>query len=179
MMIKNKIIAAVLSVAVLSAGSAFAIELDPKFYVGGEVLGSKLKAKDENINLKKRPGAAVFAGSRLNENFGLELGYSYLGKTNDVKNTNLSADVLGYLPVNESVDLIGSVGLGRLSSKAAKGAVLSNEKNTTSKVAPRLGLGAQYKFDNNVGVRAMARFQRGNDFAKNATSVGVGAFYQF
>jgi hypothetical protein len=98
MMIKNKIIAAVLSAAVLSAGSAFAIELEPKFYAGAEVLGSKLKAKDENISLKTRSGAALFAGSRLNENLGLELGFGYLGKTQNVKNTNLSADILGYLP---------------------------------------------------------------------------------
>jgi len=173
---KNKIIAAVLSAVVL-AGSAMAMEFDPKFYVGAEATGSKL----ENIH-GTHGGAGLFAGSRLTENVGVELGYAYLGKSQDttgiinLDHTNLTADLMGYLPISENVDLIGSVGVGRLKTDVK---VANSSLADSSKVAPRVGAGAQYKFDNNVGVRAKVNFQKGNDIVKNATTVGIGAFYQF
>lgn len=224
-MMKNKLIGALLSVAVLSSSAAFALDIEPKFYVGGELAGVKRAVndkvstnldvpanntmqdslKDGKVVAKKRGNEmGLFVGSRLNENLGVELGYGVQKAKNttvDVKNadatqtlkgsfrqksTNIYADVLGYLPINESVDVIGSVGLGRLATKSTgevefnNAGVKSNIKGkSSSKVGYRLGAGAQYKFNENVGARLMARFQKGNKIVKHTASLGLGLFYQF
>ena len=99
------------------------------------------------------------------------------------------ADVLGYLPVCEDIDLIGSLGMGRLSTKVKgksvqsdpAGVVLAttNPSLKSSKTGLRLGLGAQYKVTPNVGARFMVRHQKGNQFVKSVNSAGLGLFYQF
>jgi len=220
---KNKLISSVLSVILLSAGSAFALDIDPKFYVGGELQAAKPKAKQSTVgqfvnlpagtansitngalNAKQNKlGAGLFVGSRLNENVGVELGYSQLGKTkysanvsdnannkvsvnNTLKTRNMYFDVLGFMPINECVDLIGSVGVGQLKSKlnGAQPTVtglqnVSLKRTSSKKTGLRLGLGAQYKFNENVGARFMVRHQKGNEFLKNVNSAGLGLFYQF
>jgi len=202
---RNKLIGSVLSVALLSAGSAFALDIDPKFYVGGELQATKFKPKKEvskaleenDLKLKQsKAGAGVFVGSRLNENFGVEAGYSLLGKikivrkngneeANDAltaKNRNIHADILGYLPINENVDVIGSIGVGQLKTTFKNKDIQKALKDSGAKMQKtglRLGLGAQYKFDENIGARFMVRHQKGNDLLKSVNSAGLGLFYQF
>lgn len=163
------------------------------------------------ISKKSVPGFGFFLGSRFNENFGLEGGVSSSGSVKgswnenrtingvvrrnagNIKMTtsNLYADLMGYLPLGCDVDLIGSMGIGFLTSKididqAASGAVpglsLSVTQNVTgthSKAGVRAGAGVQYKFNENLGARLMVRYQQGNDFVKNSTQAGLGMFYQF
>lgn len=223
---KNKLISSILSVALLSSGAAFALDMDPKFYVGGEIQGSKLKGKPntvgELVNLPAnasstlegypletqakhtKVGPGVFVGTRLHENFGLEAGYTIVGKSRvkrdynfgdsvksdaTVKHRNVYLDANGYLPVNESVDLIGSVGVGQLKSTMKGDAVytpaggasqnIALKKESSKKTGLRLGLGAQYKITENVGTRLMLRHQKGNDFIKSVNTAGLGLFYQF
>jgi opacity protein-like surface antigen len=156
---------------------------------------------------KKTASGSLFVGSNLNENFGVELGYVRMGKhrktwkdtytrggvpTSSItqklvtKHHNMYADLLGYLPVSDCVDLIGSLGVGRLNSKivATEANNLQNLKATlanvkSTKAGIRLGAGAQFKFNENIGARLMLRHQKGNKLVKSVNSAGLGLFYQF
>ncbi len=205
-MMNKKLATMTLSAAMLLSGTAFGLEFDPKFYVGAEAQYNRLKSADgqEFINKSngktllqknKLPSVGLLLGSRLNEYFGAELGYTALKQSKNayqngnfnVKMHNPYVDALGYIPVSNEVDLIGLVGLGRLSTKvqmkgvngAAVALTSAQQQAAKTKTGLRLGVGAQYKFDTNVGVRAMVRHQKGNKLIKNVNSVGVGLFYQF
>jgi len=152
---------------------------------------------------KSANGATLFVGSRLNENLGLELGGTVLrtqkannitnvrtglvmpGSAVSIKNSNVYADAMGYLPIDCATDLIGSVGIGHLSTKVNYKTVAkptsADQKFSAkaTKVGVRLGVGAQYKFTENVGARVMVRYQQGNKIVKKMTSAGLGMFYQF
>lgn len=206
--------------AALTSASVFA-DCDPSFYLGGEAQYNSFKYDDvlkgltinrsNPISKKSAPGVGLFLGSRLHENFGVEAGIStsraVKGSWNEnatvngvavrnagnikMTNNNVYADLLGYLPVGCDVDLIGSVGIGFLSSKVdlnqtARASVpgravslASTVTGTHSKAGVRVGAGVQYKFDENVGARLMVRYQKGNDFVKNNVQAGLGLFYQF
>jgi opacity protein-like surface antigen len=206
-----KLASIALSGAMLVSGASFGMDFDPKFYVGAEAQCNSLKAgklllsedfQDQNdkslFRKKKSPGADMFLGMRFNENFGAEAGYSFLKKSHnvftnannkyvlDVKMRNAHIDAIGYLPVADDLELLGSVGLGRLSTKIQEKfndrvLQLSNEekKLTKTKTGIRLGLGAQYKLTENVGTRFMVRHQKGNKTIKSVNSAGLGLFYQF
>jgi len=147
--------------------------------------GSKLVIR------KNKPGVNVFLGARFNENLGAEVGFGFITKTKGTaqgnrqatnKISNLYADALGFMPVSSKVDLIGSVGLGRMKSKAdVAGATFTNKALLNkAKVGVRVGAGAQYNVNENWGTRAMVRYQKGNkNFLKSNTSVSVGAVYTF
>jgi len=166
--------------------------------------------------------AEVFAGTNLHENFGIEVGYGRFknsktqdiipynptigiynlqGQTTSVYTThhyNWHLDLIGHYPVAVGIDLLGDIGIGRLSSKikvlsqasaattALVGGSLSviNISNNnysivkTAKPGIRLGLGAQYKFGS-FGARFMVRYQKGNALVKHFTSAGAGLFFQF
>jgi opacity protein-like surface antigen len=207
-----------LSGAMLVSGASFGMDFDPKFYVGAEAQLNKYKgAKEINNELpsgtiknpdnkslfgKSGGGASGFVGSQFSEYAGIELGYAALGGAKvsykqpgfekssfKTKSRNMYADVLGYVPVCEDIDLIGSLGMGRLSTKVkakvvqstAAGVVLGTKdvSRKSSKTGLRLGLGAQYKLTPNVGARFMVRHQKGNRFIKSVNSAGLGLFYQF
>lgn len=199
----NKKLASIaLSGAMLVSGASFGMDFDPKFYVGAEAQYNKLKG-DKNfsnagqslLRKKNSPGADLFLGTRITENFGAEVGYSVLkrshnnltgGQVVNVKMNNPHVDAIGYIPVGNDVELIGSVGLGRLSTKVDNKvngvvtALTANDKSLTkTKTGIRLGLGAQYKFSENVGARFMVRHQKGNKIIKNVNSAGLGLFCQF
>lgn len=218
----KKLVSIVMSAATLLSGVAFA-DFDPQFYVGAEVqAGHKKGEKNVPAKLGKTPvtlygkskngsaqsplhhsatGGSLFVGSRVNENFGVEIGASALrteksknislnnnvlpGSEISIKNSNIYADAMGYLPVDCALDLIGSVGVGQLSTKISGKAVSSttnaNEKfsGKSSKAGVRAGLGAQYKITDNLSTRLMVRYQKGNRMVNNTMSTALGMFYQF
>ena len=221
---KNKLISSLLAATLLSASSAFALDLDPKFYVGGEVQANKAKGQKKTINdfvklrdgdtnkdnpltLKQdKLGLGVFIGSRIHENVGIEAGYARMGTAKykgrydfgggvglplssaiELKSKNIYFDVLGFMPISQSADLIGSIGVGQLKTKVAGGSLIDScdimfsevKGQSSKKTGLRLGLGAQYKLNENVGARFMIRHQKGNDFLKSVNSAGLGLFYQF
>lgn len=218
---KNKLAILALSGTMLLSGAAVAVDCDPSFYIGVEGQANKYKGvkkmTDKNgLNLErldKKPffgkngaGVSLVAGSRLNENLGVELGATglsrvkYYTRTNNnssvkvsnlrAKSHNLYADAMGYLPVSEQIDLIGSVGAGRLTSKVngswktnapvtAKALTSDKVSLKSSKVGARVGAGIGYKIDKNLSARLMVRHQKGNKFIKNVTSAGLGLLYQF
>jgi len=213
---KKKLVVLSLSVATLFSGAAFGLDFDPKFYVGAEAQLNQLKgtkegnlgntsrtplqdAKSKSILNGTRPGAGIFVGSRLTENFGIEVGASASNQkiknsnlrtglalsSLKVKNTNVYADAMGILPVCDEVELLASVGVGRLSTKVdgtVNGTALANSEKVSlksSKAGVRVGAGVQYKFDENLGARLMVHHQKGNKLIKSVNSAGLGLFYQF
>lgn len=211
-----KLAGVALSGAMLISGAAVGMDFDPKFYLGAEAQVNKYKgareiqhqgvtvksADNKSIFGKSGRGASAFLGSQFSEYAGVELGYTTLSGTKvsigtpafqqssfKTKSRNMYADVLGYVPMCEDIDLIGSLGMGRLSTKVngkfvqsnAAGAVVSTTDASlkSSKTGLRLGLGAQYKITPNVGARFMVRHQKGNQFVKSVNSAGLGLFYQF
>lgn len=162
-----------------------------------EITGEAKNGSSVSPVKKAASGASVFMGSRLTDNMGLELGGSMLknqkfkpikglDKSSEmtIKNRNVYVDAMGYLPLDCSVDLIASVGAGHLSTKVngktvAKPTAAEKFSAKSSKMGVRVGMGAQYKFNENLGARLMVRHQQGNKIVKRVNSAGLGMFYQF
>jgi len=196
----NKLVALAVTTATFLPSVAMAADMEPKFYAGAEALYSHFKLDDEakdvtdsngkSVYAKKAAALGLFAGSRLNQNFGVEFGGQIYNRRHvmygsdkvTVRNTNVFLDALGLMPVNETINFIGSVGIGRLSTTLKHRTDNSwSESSTNAKFGYRLGLGAEYLFgDNfNMGTRAMLRFQKGNHVIKNVKSASLGLFYNF
>lgn len=208
---KMKLGVIVLSASALMNTAALAMDFNPSVYVGAEAQWNRLKGdtsqfKDSKgnsmLHKKNVAGGSLLLGSRFNEYVGAEMGYSMLGKSNssftdtvagvqtkyqyNVKMKNAHIDVLGYVPVANDINLIGSLGLGRLSTKVKLAANNVDQKLTAvqndaakTKIGMRVGVGAEYKIDSNISARAMVRYQKGNKTVKNVKSAGLGLFYQF
>jgi len=197
-------VAGLLSVA-LASGVASA-DFNPKFYVGAGVDYAKyglhdnaalLKAAGVKIKDKGMGLVAPILGVKFNENFGLEAGYSFNKKISVegveiFKVRNAYLDLMGYMPVADQIELIGGVGIGRLMAK--KGTALKNVEDLKVKnsFGWRLKAGAQYNFNNNIGIRALVGYQSAGTrlkdsdsgdtsekIIKSMASIGLAATYTF
>ncbi len=140
---------------------------------------------------KNKSGFNFFANARFSENVGLEIGYGFIFKISGTaqlnrdatnKVTNLYLDFMAYLPVAAKVDLIGTLGLGMLKSKANVANANFNDlpKLNDNPLGFRIGGGAQYNIDNNWSSRTLLRYQKGNkNFLKSLTSLSIGIGYTF
>eukprot|EP01126_Amoeba_proteus_P064963 TRINITY_DN9158_c0_g2_i4.p1 TRINITY_DN9158_c0_g2~~TRINITY_DN9158_c0_g2_i4.p1 ORF type:complete len:179 (+),score=28.15 TRINITY_DN9158_c0_g2_i4:84-620(+) len=153
---------------------------------------------DNTKKLKKNKFGANFAlGGKFHEYFGAEIGYSFVQKLKaeanpagiaarlpakyDVKVNNMYLDLMGFYPVSSEVDLLASVGVGRMKVKLSNGAKNLDDKTRKSKTGLRGRIGAQYKFDENFATRFLVGHQKGVKTMgiKNNTSVGLGVTYTF
>jgi opacity protein-like surface antigen len=175
MNMKN-LVALALSSSVLAAGAAFA-ECDPTFHIGASVDYNMIQEKDSHVSLN-RPGASVFVGAKFHENFGAELGYSFIKKEKDfqgeedldAKFRNMYVDLVGYYGISQDVDLLGSLGIGRFTTKLSE----DGEKIAkSSKSSIRGRLGAQYRFDENFATRFMVGAQKVSDAWLKSANLGV------
>lgn len=186
----NKLIKTVL-VSGLVFSAAASAEMAP--YVGAEVqlnnpkFNKDMTTNQGSIEAKKgRLGLGVYGGVKATENFGVEVGASFAKKATKksarntdvtVKHNNIYVDAVGYMPVNEEVEVLGKVGLGRMKAKVtvANETVTNADKVNKAKVGVRLGAGVQYKLDDNLAARVMLTHQKGNkESLKNNTTVGLG-----
>lgn len=193
----------------------------------------------DNIVKKSYPQGAVYGGMKLNDTFGLEVGYqrsvvkqstktftnsfSYFSSTAGLLATQsyisrakvsmqgFYVGALGFLPISEEyrLKLIGSVGVVRMRAKIVSALDLVTGTTTTindqafhftqSKWVPKLGVGLQHMFDDNIGLRAMAGWEQTSKFKrirginantgapssslfaslKDSTTLGLGMFYNF
>jgi len=214
----KNLVATILSASILASGVASALDMEPKFYFGAEgqlnrssstkQLDGKINGVDaaikrsdnKDIFKKGGNGLGLFVGSRINENVGVEFGYSFLRTAKTTlaalplqangpklnltgKSRNMYLDILGYVPANDEVDIVGSIGIGRLSthvkSTSTNANLLSAKDYKSSKAGIRAGLGAQFKFNENMFGRLMATYQKGNKVIKNVTGLRLGVAYQF
>lgn len=184
-------------------------EVDPTtFYFGGEVSlynkPSYSTANTTDLNYFKssnsdsklvisqnEPGFNLFAGARFNESIGGEIGFGLIQtEKGDAQNNrqatnkinNWYIDFFGFMSIATEVDLVGSVGLGCMTSNANVEGVTFQNKETFNKstYGYRIGGGVQYNFATNWATRAMIRYQDGNkNFLRNMVSISVGALYTF
>lgn len=192
---KSKILALAVVGSVIASGSALAME--NKFYLGAEVNYNNPSYKTLTTSTtgssfikKNKAGFSFEGGARLHENFGLGLGYNFFKKSkqlNDSSNEvaaklkNLYLDAFGYYPVSEQVNLVGSLGLGKLkpSISVASETITAPTDVNKGKFKLRAGIGAEYKFDDNVYSRVMFRYQKGNNVIKSNSQAGLAVFYVF
>lgn len=95
---------------------------------------------------------SVNAGTKLNKNFGVEAYYQQSDTESkhgrDSRFYSYGIDAMGYLPVAHNVDLIGSIGVGQYEFRAG---------GDDNGLGYRVGVGAQYSFNDNWAARAMVR----------------------
>ena len=179
---------------------------DTSFYVGGEISiinrtsyndgdSSDLNNFKTSNNAgklaiqKNEPGVNILVGARFNEYVSGEVGFSFIDKASaNVQNggeasnkiSNVFLDVLGYLTIAPLVDLVGSIGIGEMKSKAnvTNATFYDLDNLTKSKIGIRVGGGLQYYFADAWATRAMVRYQEGNqNFLKSNISFSVGILY--
>ncbi len=185
MNMKCKLLAAAAAGALVVGSVSYADGMsDVRPYVGGELSFNMPKYPAGSDYKKNKPGLGAFVGARICDYFGVEAGYDYVMKaksksdsSDSIKISNLYLDGMGYFAASPEVDLIGAVGIGRIKPKAKdNGGTYYNK----AKSGYRLGLGAQYKFDENIAARLMVRYQKGKKEAlKSMTSVALGVAYTF
>jgi opacity protein-like surface antigen len=198
----KKLITVALSGSVLATSAAFA-DFEPRFYVGADAtynhfnLDKDLK-NDPDIKKvqKNRLGTNLVLGGKFHEFFGAEIGYSFIQKAKvtwteqaikdgeknyNVKANNMYLDLMGFYPVSCEVDLLASVGVGRMKVKFSNGATNLDNKSSKSKTGLRGRIGAQYKFDENFAARFLVGHQKGVKAMglKSNTSAGLGVTYTF
>ncbi len=119
-------------------------------------------------------------GLKLYKNFGIEAsaqlsdkkektGYGYYnGVTPATIKTEInyyaySLDAVGYLPVSNIVDFIGTLGGGiyvfdeKAKITKSNGQVLEDISDSETRFAPRLGFGVEFRLNDNFAARVMAR----------------------
>ena len=157
------------SLAVMAlAGSAFAASAQSAtsagFYAGAEINRSTL------TDFGSKVGFGGNVGYALNQNLAVELSAASLGTYTvagtEVSTSALTASVVGSLPLSNDISVFGRLGYGQV--RAAAGGI----KADTNSAA--YGLGAAYKLNNNMSVRA--EYTR---YAEDMSKFGVGIQYKF
>lgn len=222
--------------AMIAAGSVSAdvlADLNP--YIGADYYQAWMKPKGDYTKIlpKDFPGATLYVGTKFHENFGIELGYDWsaqkkkdfnlakgstlfstgaAGLTNPVsgsvkvRRSGAHIDLVGFLPVAECFDLIGSVGFGWLQTKLTTSAVSTsatsqhtsavNSLSGKGRGVLRVGVGGSYMVTDMVGLRAKLSWEstsslrvNGNGYFtslafgqnpyKSTTALAIGAFVKF
>ena len=189
-------------------GSSAAMAADNGFYLGGSV-GQARPSFDSSPGFA--PGipithdASSYAwkatgGYQINKNIGVELVYLSLGTYNvagqvtptttlftDVKITGWGAALVGAIPLNNQVSVLGRIGENRIResrgpcSAVCGGLVTTSADNSWS---TSFGLGLKYDFNENVSARGeVERFTKigsnGNTLSGHANLFTVGLGYKF
>ncbi len=177
--------------------SANAAEIDVKPYVGLDYVYTSADMKDnmDQVLEDKYHSFNLNAGARFNKYVGVEAFYQKSGEEEksvvDVDGDTLKAktrfdayglDVAGYLPLTEKLEGVASVGLAHYKFKLKAGGDYEGSESE-SNMGYRLGLGAQYNFDEHVALRVMGRFVQlddgSDDAIKNLAELTAGVRYTF
>ena len=140
---------ALVSAAALAAFGAHAEGL----YIGGSLGSTKYHGADVGAvsTDKSSTGGKIYGGYSINPNIGVELGYADLGKfssaAGDVKGHGLFLDAVGTVPITQSLSAIGRLG-------AFNGKLRDTVNGNSSGTNLKGGLGLQYDFNKQTGVRA-------------------------
>ena len=182
-----KKIAAVVLLSAVVAAPAFAAE--EGFYVGA-TLGNGKPGVSPSAKAISKSSNFIYGGLvgyQYNKNLAVEAQFTGVGKATDVAGNTAKADALsltavGLLPLNDSFELIGKLGVA--SAKTTSAGVTATNLSAT-RTALTYGLGAQYNVNQNLGLRlvwdhyGVATTNAGFKANGNASVVTVGAFYKF
>lgn len=141
---------------------------------------------EDNLN-----GADVHVGARVHKYLGFEGGYLWTGNGNKSNvlgsgiNTSVNVrgftfDALGYLPVIDKFELIGTAGVSRLRADLNVSGLIAGSGHEYE-TKGRVGGGAQYWLTDNLNVRGIVRYQGANfsGALDNAVIASLGLNWQF
>jgi len=183
---KKSLVVAMLSV--IFAGQAFAADEEMP-YVGIGFGSGKLGVAPSAAGMSTTSSSVVggIFGYQYDKNFAIELQFTGVGQAidtagNTVKGDALSLSSIGLLPVSDSFELLGKIGVA--TTKTTTSAAASN--TGTSSAGLTFGLGAQYNLNRDVGLRlVLDRYSAatldatGTKNSSNANVMTIGAIYKF
>ena len=166
--------------AIALAANAEAMEYNP--YAGVEYGYSFLNGAEDSNNFNS---GKIFVGSQYNENFGVEAFYQR--STTDKKAGDkfsyqaYGIDALGYLPLGceQKVALVGTAGLGYYDFAYKD---MGERTDNEATWGYRLGAGAEYNVNDNIAVRALARYTKLDQraaYSNDMMEYSIGARYNF
>ena len=159
-----------------------------KPYVGFDAQNYSINYQDDGEDVADDSlwGGNVHAGFKFHPNFGLELGYfqtkkgdkdNVLGTGIDtsVKLKGFTLDLLGYAPLMDRLEGIGTIGVSHIKAEydvdaAALG--IGSFGGDETEWGYRAGLGLQYDLNQNINFRGIARYQSA-DFEDSTDNVMV------
>lgn len=207
-MLSNKNYALVVMLLLAIAGQAYAGKYDETTfnagidfsfinttsYNTGSSSANAFKAEPTDSKLaieKNEPGLNAYLGARFTENWGAQIGFSFIetaganvqnGARATSKISNVFVDLLGLINIAQQVDMFGLIGYGMLKcNPSVSNTYIYNQASLTKrKLGIRLGGGLQYNFSGNWTSRAMIVYQKGNPvFLKTLYSFSIGLLYTF
>ena len=151
----------------------------------------------------KNEALSFVVGAKINKNFGIEAFYQK-SEENEKKTiwdagnaevieedklsyTAMGVDAIAYMPISQELELLASLGLGQYDFESSYedsiigyGSV-GGEKKDFDSLGIRLGIGAQYNFNEHFALRAMARYIKMNDdeYIRSLTEFSLGLRYMF
>lgn len=161
-----------------------------KPYVGMDYIYSDADMSDAQENSPfehKFNNGSINAGVKVNEYMGLEAFYQMSmiedknldNQKNKSKFYAYGADIVGYMPIYDKMELIGAAGLGQYEfKKSMVGA--ENGRVSDNGLGIRMGAGLQYNITENVALRALGRYTWLDvDHVNHLTEFLFGARYTF
>lgn len=170
--------------------NAYASDFYFKPYVGADYDYTSINYNDnaDSILSDSLSGGDVHIGARIHKYLGFEASYfdtASSSKNVGILNTNVklegyTLDAMGYLPVADKVELIGTAGVSRLKATLSLSGLLSGTGSDWETKA-RMGGGAQYWITDNLNVRGLVRYQGANfsGIVNNAVISSLGLNWQF
>ena len=168
-------------------------------YIGLDIATSKVEFAEDYLKDYLEDGhnsLSLSVGAKFNENFGVEAFIqqsseeekrdSYYGDSETTSYTAVGLDFIGYIPVNQEVELLASLGLAQYTFNETyeyeydMGEYIG-EKTNMHTMGIRLGVGVQMKLNDNWALRGMARYVKMNDddIIENLTELSLGLRYMF
>jgi len=146
----------------LSAGALAQQATVPGFYIGADV-GQADFGSEEDTAFK------LIGGYQFHRNIAAEFGYGMLFDKGGAEVTSLELVAVGIFPVMDKLSVIGKLGFAKLEVEA--GAFSDDSTDLT------YGVGVQYDFTRNLGVRA--QWQRYDTDPTEVDLLSVGIVYRF
>lgn len=150
----------ILSVLLFGVVAVPALAADEGFYVGANVG----RAHSDYAGSKSATAFTIEGGYRYNTNLAFDAQYGMFGDiagagAGSEKISGFKLAVVGIWPFNDQWSLFGNVGIGYIDTKLSGTGVTDG---TYSKTGFTYGIGGQYNFNREVGVRLGAdRYQTG------------------
>ena len=146
----------------VSAGAFAQQSATQGFYVGAEVGNTDVGGADDDVGFK------ILGGYRFHPNIAAEVGYGMLYDKDRVEVTALEAVAVGMFPVGNQFSIIGKLGLANVDVEVPGG---SDDKTEIT-----WGVGVQFDFSRNLGVRALWQRYETEDAID---FLGVGVTWRF
>jgi OOP family OmpA-OmpF porin len=145
------------------------------WYVGAHIGQSDV----DEIN-EKDTAFKVLGGYQINRNWGVELGYIDFGKASsggvDFKGNAFELVGVGTFPVANQFSVYGKLGFARGEAEATS--ALGTAKQDSVEVT--YGIGVQYDFSKNLGLRAeWQQYPDLGDGASDVSVMSIGVVYRF